>query len=1288
MVVRKSLMSTLPSLFDCCKPRREVLQGELPDAIFAAELWDVFTRSPDTHVDYKDAARFFTGTHPTENMKLLVKDVIERLAGIEGGTPVFRLETGFGGGKTHSLIALVHVAREGSRVAKLLGDYNISRFPAAGETRIAAFVGDVSDPLAGIECEWEGQRQRVFTPWGQIAFLVGGTAAYDLIRENDVNGVAPSREALKSALGSKPVLILLDELVLYMARAVALPENHPRHKVNSQWPTFLQTLFGLAASRPRTALVLTLPSERDANRKLVGDLKQHLFTVMETPDELASTTARQARNLTPTQSFERASVLCRRLFDSVDRSAAAEIAKVYIRYYDQQKKNGVQLDGRAFEVGDSGYAAQIEKAYPFHPEFVRLFAERLADIPDFHQTRGALRLVARTIRAVWENRSRLQGTLLFHAHHVDLARSEIRDEILNRLKRSAFERGLDADVVKAEGGTHASEAETGWPWKAATEAAIVTFLHSLPDGSKGVTAAEVALAVGRPGVDLNYVARGLEETERRAWYMRPEGDRFLFRTRAWVNKRYQERLGQVQSGELRETLDAWIKEIFSGFSAFQVIPFPSDHTAIPDSPDRVRLAIIHYDKEAGYVGPGAGERLNFVKTLFTKTGVNESPRTYRNNLLFLLAENSRIPLIKDAVKSLIAWERVQQDILNDQSNLAQAAGASFSEMKRRARDNAAGVPPEFLALEDDLARVREQFGLQEVNVRTRLLEAYRVLAFPRSGAGDDTDLFISPPAGPLLECYRVDFGETPEASRGRRTERRAVEEAPILQCLRQNNKLVPEATPGQPLVLAPDLVKCPPLWREGETCLSTEEVWDRIRKEPELPIVLKQTALLPTFRAGVASSPDAHWVYYLRTDKKVFTRENAGELSPVISPNDLLYDTAAAVADRILPVKEVRPQELWDHLWPRTGTNPAETVSAPKFIEAARASAHFPVMPDRPVLWQALQEGVRENRWVLYLRGPNLAIGAQEINEWPGTPRFEEAAEFWTYQAALDHSIYPRKKPDMDDGHGGERAAELTPARLKQMCWPAGAAEVASEDLERFARSLWPDLSRPRLESVLREGLSAGLWCAWRREGDETFYTSADSPAPTIQMARGWALVDPVSSLSRELDDLRPGKGPQPATAAGTPRESLTALWDALASSRNIEVAELMLTVEDRETFDNTLLATWADRPKGAQTHASVVANGQRVVGGKTETVGLTFEGRFEEVRGLLAPVWPFRNQGELQVTISVSLKFPASPPLTDPVLGTYRTALINANQGRLEATLVPVRAKRTARLTPAAGGV
>src|SRR6266540_6748091 len=159
--------------------------------------------------------------------------------------------------------------------------------------------------------------------------------------------------------------------------------------------------------------------------------------------------------------------------------------------------------------------------------------------------------MARTIRAVWSNRRRTQQPLLFHPHHIDLACAEIRDEILSRLGKTAFGPAFEADVMKVEGGTHADLVEQSWPVKAATESAVAIFLHSLPEGSRGLTIPEVALAIGRPSYDLGYVRRAVEETEARAWYMRREGDHYLFRTRASVHKRLQERAAQVNPAEIR-----------------------------------------------------------------------------------------------------------------------------------------------------------------------------------------------------------------------------------------------------------------------------------------------------------------------------------------------------------------------------------------------------------------------------------------------------------------------------------------------------------------------------------------------------------------------------------------------------------------------------------------------------------------------------------------------------------------------------------------------------------------
>jgi hypothetical protein len=231
--------------------------------------------------------------------------------------------------------------------------------------------------------------------------------------------------------------------------------------------------------------------------------------------------------------------------------------------------------------------------------------------------------------------------------------------------------------------------------------------------------------------------------------------------------------------------------------------------------------------------------------------------------------------------------------------------------------------------------------------------------------------------------------------------------------------------------------------------------------------------------------------------------------------------------------------------------------------------------------------------------------------------------------------------------------------------------------MERFARGIWRDLNRPRLESALREGVKDSSWAAWRKTADETFYTKDDTPSPAIQVGPNWSLVDPATPLAQELDQLRPGRGPQPVVQAGTPRQVLTDVWDELGKFKAVQLSEIALAVNDRDSLDNSLFATWADRPKAAQVHASVTANGQREVSGKQETVNLSFEGRFEEVRPMLAPIWPFEKQGELEISIGVRLTFNPPSSLTNEELETYRTALMNCNQGNLEIRVVPVRARR-----------
>ena len=217
-------------------------------------------------------------------------------------------------------------------------------------------------------------------------------------------------------------------------------------------------------------------------------------------------------------------------------------------------------------------------------------------------------------------------------------------------------------------------------------------------------------------------------------------------------------------------------------------------------------------------------------------------------------------------------------------------------------------------------------------------------------------------------------------------------------------------------------------------------------------MLLKPTDLLPTLRAGVTTMPDALWTYYDQREKKVYTRDNAAALSPVLTADHFLYDLQAAVEERILQVTMVSPQEVWEYLWPRDGTERNPTVATVRFIEAAKASPHFPVLPERQrplASAPGRRAGASLGALPAWAEPCHRRPGDEEP---PGTPRFDEATELWTYQAALDQRLYPR--------HTGDGIAEdiaLTPISLRDRCWPGGTAEIPTEDLERFARGIWPD---------------------------------------------------------------------------------------------------------------------------------------------------------------------------------------------------------------------------------------
>ena len=237
------------NLFTLCQPRPDVLQGTVRESDFAADLSQVLRGdAPD---EYKRADLFFANTYPTKGLCNILKLVALRLAGRpEQVASIFRLDTQFGGGKTHALIALAHALRSLEGVPNASEFLDSELWPKA-PVRVAAFDGENADPANGHRL---GKSVRAYTPWGELAYALRQEKGYALVEPSDKQGIAPGADTLRELIGNEPALILLDELAPYLRKVSA----RNAHQASQQLSAFLTSLMKAVESSPKAALVFTL----------------------------------------------------------------------------------------------------------------------------------------------------------------------------------------------------------------------------------------------------------------------------------------------------------------------------------------------------------------------------------------------------------------------------------------------------------------------------------------------------------------------------------------------------------------------------------------------------------------------------------------------------------------------------------------------------------------------------------------------------------------------------------------------------------------------------------------------------------------------------------------------------------------------------------------------------------------------------------------------------------------------------------------------------------------------
>lgn len=423
--------SPLRPWFQNCIPHFDIRSGKLDESVFAANLNDVVMGvGPEV---YRDPVTFFKKTYVTAGLRDITKRVVTALNGMETENRVISLQTGFGGGKTHTLISLYHIIKCGSQLLQMESCANIlpaDAQPQFENAKVAVFTNDTNDIVQGRTTE-EGIT--IHTLWGEIAYQLGGVKGYEQVRRNDEDRIAPSAPIFKPILiEAKTSLILIDELADYCVKAAS--KKGRDGYLYDQTVSFMQTLTQVVSSVPRCVLIATLPASKSEMAN--SELGQKVL------DALHDRIVRIGTGVKPVDDEEVYEVIRRRLFDQINDEQVVDL--VAKRYKDMYHNRRTDLPERCDKLE---YANKIKKSYPFHPELIDMFRNRWGSDSKFQRTRGVLRLLASIVQDLWKRKDSLNGPqTLIHTSDVYLENLNSLTGTITNLMGSNWDSVMTADV--------------------------------------------------------------------------------------------------------------------------------------------------------------------------------------------------------------------------------------------------------------------------------------------------------------------------------------------------------------------------------------------------------------------------------------------------------------------------------------------------------------------------------------------------------------------------------------------------------------------------------------------------------------------------------------------------------------------------------------------------------------------------------------------------------------------------------------------------------------------------
>lgn len=641
-------------------PHEDVRKGSYRQAEFAADLAAVMRGQ--AQIEYADAREFFRRTYLTAGLRDLLANGVKRLSGA-GGDPVVQLQTNFGGGKTHSLLALYHAF--GS-------DITLSEIRDFDEIR--NLVGAIDDDLQAQRAVIVGTSFNVSkardhgdcstrTIWGEIAYQLGGLAAYELVESNDLEGTNPGADTLTQLLEAHgPALIIMDELVRLTQQLYGVTRT-PSAGSFEAILAFMQSLTE-AVKRSSDALLLVSIPASDIEIGGEGGLTS-LARLRQTLGRVESVWKPVGRE----ESYE---IVRRRLFGEVqDYPARDAVIKAYFKMYSGSRSEYPQ------SAVEGDYRERMRQAYPIHPELFDRLYEDWSTLDRFQRTRGVLRMMAYVIHSLWVDNDQ---SLMIMPGAIPLWQPLVQGEITQYLA-DPFATVVDTDIDGQGSKPFQLDREVRQLGKfsASRRVARAIFMGSAPtvraQNVRGVEERRILLGTVQPGESPAVFSDALRRMSNQLTYLYSDGSRYWYDTRPTVNRAAQELARGMESYEvLAEAAKRLRAQPWSPAELGHALFLPQSSADIPDE-QRARVVVLSPESAHRRKDPQSSA-MRVIRDFLENRG--KAPRHHKNTLLFLAADQSRYAEWEESIRAYLAWTRIEREQANynlDRWQLSQARQA-------------------------------------------------------------------------------------------------------------------------------------------------------------------------------------------------------------------------------------------------------------------------------------------------------------------------------------------------------------------------------------------------------------------------------------------------------------------------------------------------------------------------------------------------------------------------------------------------------------------------------------